>query len=698
MREYAQRQGDRDSCRARFSDTTHGTFLTDTPRRREHADSTVSGYLQAMTNDLQRQLTEHFGFDEFQPGQREVIDSLLAGRSAAAVFPTGGGKSLCYQLPALLLPGVTLVVSPLIALMKDQIDALTRRGIAARRLDSSLDAEAYREVMSQLRSGSLRLLYVAPERFNNERFRAAMADVRISLFAIDEAHCISEWGHNFRPDYLKLAGIARALKVERVLALTATATPPVLADICRVFEIAPADAVRTGFHRANLHLLTAVVGAHERDARLVDALTRCPAGPGIVYVTRQQTAEALSARLVAAGLPARAYHAGLDASLRSEVQEWFLASPSALVVATIAFGMGIDKADIRTVVHYNPPKSLENYAQEIGRAGRDGLPSVCQILYCSDDLNVLENFVYGDTPDADAVLALVDSLFSSGESFDLALYDTANRFDIRPLVLRTLLTYLELDGYLEEGTPFYADYSFQPIVSSADILARFEGERRQFLARLLAQASKRRTWFSINLEDSARHLGCARERIVKALDWLGEQQLLKVEVAGVRNCFKRLRELVDRAALAAELHGRLLNRERAELARLTQVLDLIGSPACRSRQLSEHFGETLPQDCGSCSACLGESQALPQRAAPSIDPELATRLAPLLQSAGKTLGNPRSLTRFLCGCSSPALTRARLAKHALFGELCDVPFAQVLAWSEVVLTSGTCEVRAHQVS
>ena len=390
-----------------------------------------------MTIDLQGQLAEHFGFEQFQPGQRAVIECLLKGRSAAAVFPTGGGKSLCYQLPALLLPGVTLVVSPLIALMKDQIDALARRGIAARRLDSSLDAQAYREVMSQLRMGSLRLLYVAPERFNNERFRAAMADVRISLFAIDEAHCISEWGHNFRPDYLKLAGIARELKVERVLALTATATPPVLADICRVFEIESEDAIRTGFHRPNLQLLTAVVAAPERDARLIDALTRHPAGPGIVYVTRQQTAETLSARLVAAGLPARAYHAGLEAPERSDVQEWFLASSTALVVATIAFGMGIDKADIRHVYHYNPPKSLENYAQEIGRAGRDGLPSVCQIFYCSDDLNVLENFVYGDTPDANAVVALVDFLFTSGEAFDLALYETANRFDIRPLVWTT---------------------------------------------------------------------------------------------------------------------------------------------------------------------------------------------------------------------------------------------------------------------
>src|SRR5690625_1721774 len=185
------------------------------------------------TERIRTALKQHFGYDAFRPGQEEVIEHLLAGQSAAAVFPAGGGKSLCYQLPALLLPGLTLVVSPLIALMKDQIDALAARGIAARRLDSSLSADEYRTVMNEVRDGSLRLLYVAPERFNNERFRHAIADVRVSLFAVDEAHCISEWGHNFRPDYLKLAEFAQQMQAERVLALTATATPEVLADICR---------------------------------------------------------------------------------------------------------------------------------------------------------------------------------------------------------------------------------------------------------------------------------------------------------------------------------------------------------------------------------------------------------------------------------------------------------------------------------
>lgn len=627
-------------------------------------------------------LQQHFGFDAFQPGQQAVVEHLLEGRSAAAVFPTGGGKSLCYQLPALLLPGVTLVVSPLIALMKDQIDALARRGIRAQRLDSSLDAEAYRDTMAALRSGELRLLYVAPERFNNERFRAAIAGLRIVLFAVDEAHCISEWGHNFRPDYLKLAGIAERLGAERILALTATATPPVLDDICRLFRIAPDCAVRIGFYRSNLQLLSRPVAAAEREAALIDCLRRQPAGPGIIYVTRQKTAEQLANMLSAAGWPARAYHAGMETEARSAVQEWFLAADKALVVATIAFGMGVDKPDIRGVIHYNPPKSLENYAQEIGRAGRDGGPAVCTLLFCPDDLNALENFIYGDTQERGSLAGLVQYLFASDEHFELALGRVSDRFDIRPLVLRTLLTYLELDGYLEEGTPFYADYRFKPQLSSAEILARFEGERREFLRALFARARRARIWFTIDLAASAEALGCDRDRIVKALDWLGENGLLEVQAAGMQHRYRRLRQPDDTAALVDSLNLRLQQREAAELARLQQVVRMVSQPDCRSMALAHHFGETMDEACGSCSACLGEVDALPPRSTATIPAGLAERLTPLLESAGEVLASPRRLTRFLCGCSSPALTRARLSRDASFGMLDEVPFAEVLAWAE----------------
>ena len=256
-----------------------------------------------MTDVLHQALRSHFGFDRFLPGQEQVVDHLLAGKSAAAVFPTGGGKSLCYQLPALLLPGVTLVVSPLIALMKDQIDGLSRRGIAAARLDSTLSAEEYAETMRQARSGSLRLLYVAPERFQNERFRQAIGQIRVALFAVDEAHCISEWGHNFRPDYLKLVEFARQCRAERLLALTATATPQVLEDVCRAFNIEPECAIRNSCYRPEPDGADdAGRAGPEHESQLLQRLRERPAGPTIIYVTLQRTAEELAARALGSRL------------------------------------------------------------------------------------------------------------------------------------------------------------------------------------------------------------------------------------------------------------------------------------------------------------------------------------------------------------------------------------------------------------
>jgi ATP-dependent DNA helicase RecQ len=313
-----------------------------------------------MTHDIDAVLQNQFKLSRFNPGQRDVIDHLLAGRSAAAVFPTGGGKSLCYQLPAVLLPGLTLVVSPLIALMKDQIDGLSARGIEARRLDSTLDADDYQAVMDDVRSGRVKLLYVAPERFNNERFRQAIDRIPISLFAVDEAHCISEWGHNFRPDYLKLPKFAQQYRADRVLALTATATRQVLDDICREFGIAPESAIRTGFYRPNLTLLTTPVSAADRDRLLLDRVRSRPAGSTIVYVTLQATAEGVAKTLSAAGVTAKAYHAGMNDEARVAVQDWFMQSEDGVIVATIAFGMGVDKRNIRYIDHYNQPKSLEN--------------------------------------------------------------------------------------------------------------------------------------------------------------------------------------------------------------------------------------------------------------------------------------------------------------------------------------------------
>ncbi len=632
-------------------------------------------------------LADRFGLEDFRPGQQQVIDALLAGRSALAVFPTGSGKSLCYQLPALLFDGVTVVVSPLIALMKDQIDFLTARGIDAARLDSSLGADEARSVSARLRSGTLKLLYVAPERFNNERFLAQLESTPISMFAVDEAHCISEWGHNFRPDYLKLAARARELGAARVLALTATATPAVVADICSGFGIAEADAVVTGFYRPNLTLLTTPVTAGARDQLLIDRLRERPPGSTIVYVTLQRSAMRIASLLSAASLPARAYHAGMSADDRVEVQEWWSGGDRNIVVATIAFGMGIDKAAVRYVYHANLPKGLEAYSQEIGRAGREGAPSTCELFACADDVPTLENFAYGDTPTRAALTALVDEVFASavGAQLDVAEYDLSTRHDIRPLVLRTILTYLELAGHLRQGTPFYAGYAVKPAEGSTfdEAFAAFDEQRTDFLRRLVASGRTARVWTTIDPDASAVALGDERSRVVAALDYLEQQGLVDVKPTDARQRYTVLSHPASAGDLVDALADRFERREQVETERIARVVSLVTHAGCQVNELVGYFGEQRSDPCGHCSFCIdGHAQRLPSpAAAPDLDEVVDRRaLAALTALHPDALAAPRQRARLLCGIASPATSRAKLTRDALFGGAAEHRFADVLAW------------------
>ena len=336
-------------------------------------------------------LKRYFGYDDFLPLQEEIISSVLKGEDALVLMPTGGGKSLCYQLPALRLDGLTLVVSPLIALMKDQVDTLKSKGIAAAYINSSLSDSEIERVQERALQGEIKILYAAPERLAQWRFKQFLAQLQISLVAVDEAHCISMWGHEFRPDYRKLGDLRRAMPGVPFLALTATATERVRSDIVDQLHLSQPQQFVDSFNRANLSYS---VLPKERDAfdTLISTLQETEGQSTIIYCTTRKQTEKLAARLRYNGFDALPYHAGLDNEKRLQAQERFIRGQVPIIVATIAFGMGIDKPDIRLLVHYHLPKSLEAYYQETGRAGRDGLPSECVLFYSYNDVARLESF------------------------------------------------------------------------------------------------------------------------------------------------------------------------------------------------------------------------------------------------------------------------------------------------------------------
>jgi len=332
-------------------------------------------------------LEQHFGHPRFRIHQLKVLGPLLSGRNVLAVLPTGAGKSLCYQVPALLGDGLTLVVSPLISLMQDQVGALRRRGIAAAYVNSQLDARQRRVVLDAGVNGRLALLYCAPERLASLTRRLCAADTRLSLFAIDEAHCISEWGNEFRPVYRRLGVFRSLLGRPPTIALTGSATPEARADILRVLRIPDAEVVVTSFDRPNLRFLTTKVRDDRQRFALIRARVRDAAGASLIYTPTRRLTELVTRALLRTSVRAAPYHAGLSAGIRRRVLRAFLSNQVNVIVATSAFGMGIDKPDVRYVLHWGPPPTLESYYQEAGRAGRDGRASECVIVWRREDFD-----------------------------------------------------------------------------------------------------------------------------------------------------------------------------------------------------------------------------------------------------------------------------------------------------------------------
>ncbi len=402
-------------------------------------------------------LQEHFGFAAFREGQREVVTAILEGNDAVVVMPTGSGKSLCYQLPAMMLQGATVVVSPLIALMKDQVDALRARGLPATFINSSIDSGEQNARINGLRRGDFKLVYVAPERFRSQRFLETLRSLRISLFAVDEAHCISTWGHDFRPDYLKLKGVIQLLNSEgsrtQTLALTATATPYVRSDIIEQLGLLKPRTFVSGFDRPNLTIDVVHTEKEREKVARIKRLARIggdTGGSGIIYASTRKAVEQVALALRNEGLRVTAYHAGLGDAARVKAQDDFMSGRAQMIVATNAFGMGIDKPDIRFVAHYQMPGSVEAYYQEIGRAGRDGLPSSCVLFFNYADKNTHDFFIEGSYPSAELIRDVYGALVSTGlQRVELSTSEIAKRAGARnEMAVQSSLYVLERAGHI----------------------------------------------------------------------------------------------------------------------------------------------------------------------------------------------------------------------------------------------------------
>ena len=632
--------------------------------------------------NIQQTLRERFGFQQFLNGQQAVIEALLKPSSAAAIFPTGAGKSLCYQLTALHLSGLTLVVSPLLSLMKDQVDFLAAKKVPADRLDYNQSREEQAYTLRDARNGKLKILMVSVERFKNERFRLQLERMQISLMVVDEAHCISEWGHNFRPDYLKLPIYQKAFNVPHVLLLTATATPVVIKDMCNKFDIPKGNVFSTGFYRKNLHLNVIPANQSEKNQLLIDALSSDPQGPSIVYVTQQKTTEMVAKMLTKKGLDAEPYHAGMKDEARQDVQNRFMQGQLGIVVATIAFGMGIDKSDIRKVIHYDLSKSIESYSQEIGRAGRDGKISVCSLLGDRSGVPVLENYAYGDTPEKEGIRILLEKIKGvRNNKFIVRLYELSGETDIRLLPLKTILVYLEIKNIIKPQYVYFEDYSFKLISTKEAIIGYFTGDRKTFVETLFSNCQKARIWTTANVEATAGNTKSDRTRVVAALDYFEEKGWIELKPKSSVEVFAVLNSKFNLEEIADSLFDLFVKREQFEIERIQQMIRFFETSPCLSAGLSKYYGEKLNATCGFCSSCRSRTP-LPFKGEYEnqlVQLDYNELTSELLETMDPPI-TPWQITRFLCGITTPRTAKARVGRLDHYGFLSTTPYKDVLDW------------------
>jgi ATP-dependent DNA helicase RecQ len=590
-------------------------------------------------------LHRHFGFTEFREGQAEVIESVLAGNDSVVVMPTGGGKSLCYQLPALMMDGVTLVVSPLIALMKDQVDQLVSRGLATTFINSSLTYAETNRRLSEIRRGLYKLIYVAPERFRSRAFTQSIEELGVKLFAVDEAHCISHWGHDFRPDYLRLKEAALSLGRPRIMALTATATPQVRSDISEQLGLREPLFFVAGFDRPNLALRVVHTASEKEKLEALKKIIVTSTGAGIIYAATRKSVEQITAKLKMAGLSADAYHAGMTEAERTRVQDAFMRGKIKAIVATNAFGMGIDKADIRFVAHYHLPGSIEAYYQEIGRAGRDGLPADCLLLFNYADTRTHQFFIEGSHPPPELIAQVYYELFTYGaEQLQLSAREIAQGLGVKnEMSVQSALAVLEKAGHLERGRSGDSKLLvwLRAGLESALDAAPDESTEAAVLRELVYNRDlNEREQVEIDLGAVGEAVGIKDWQVRRALDQLGARGVVAYrklyQGRGIRLLDENPAELrINRRELAA--------RAAAEQWKLRRMIDYCYEKGCLRRFVLRYFGDRKHLDrCGTCSNCshqspparsLGESVSRARRVAAGTLAVSGSRVASLPEAS-----------------------------------------------------------------
>ena len=669
-----------------------------------------------------------FGLTSFRPGQREVIEHIVSGHDCLCVMPTGGGKSLCFQLPTVVRPGLTIVVSPLIALMKDQVDTLHRRGISATLINSTLSTTEQSDRLSEVADGKYSMVYVAPERLRNSKFLETIRATPVQLLAIDEAHCISEWGHDFRPDYARLGQFRKALGGVQTIALTATATPRVRQDICDVLGLRHPKQFVTGFARSNLYLGSVHCNSdRDKDRALFEFLKSLP-GAGIIYAATRKRCEALVESIgKELQLSIGAYHAGLTLDQRKFIQEQFMTGKLKAIVATNAFGMGIDKADLRYVIHYNIPGSMEAYYQEAGRAGRDGHPSQCVVLYCSQDRFIQEFFIENANPPRELLERVYEFLCELTEDpIERTAQEIREMLDVPQSAeaVGTCLQILARTGVFERletsgGLAMLRISSALPTL--VDMLPK-EAEVRRKVLRAVERAvgDRRHEPVYVHPQWLMQQTGLERDALGRNLN-----ELKKLEPFEYVPPFRGRAIHVRRRGVSfdkLDIDFKALDeRKRAEFEKLDQVVAFAQSKKCRQLSILEYFGDPSATACGLCDRCQGFA-GWPKIPLPGLGSETASENKPNRQNESRDLVGaiPKStpvssldfsrfskiiqcidelhgrlgkllIVDYLCGSENAKVQRLRLSRLSGYGMLHLVKKKNVIALMDAMLSAGILE-------